>query len=443
MAVFTPKPIVLSSINNGNKYNNGDSIQANAINSPIEAAAYAQDLSERAFKFAENVRGDIDYNSKRLDNLEARLSDDVFITDSEVTAEKIVPENVAPYAKIVAVGGMTYRDEATNTLKNAKVTALKSKGANLFDIDKFLSLSGNSEFYSKNDSGELLVIGYDTRANTVIEPIMTLPAGTYYVQFDSATVGRAAYEAFITGTNTSLISYSNPEIITLTEETQISMKFVKSTFANYGNVQVHRGTERQEFYPYSAEPIDTLTLPEAVQNREGYGLGTPEISNYFRYNDGKVEELNYCKELILDGENVYATGTSVANGYNYFIIHLSYFGIEGAYNNYSFVSTDYTIDMVAEPGYAYIAGEGFTTILCYPVDQTLDTVDKVNTWAKERYASGNPIKFVVGAKTPTITDITHLMPADNLLKVQQGGAIVPVNEYGLAAPTTIKYQKRS
>lgn len=48
MAAFEPKQIVLSDINNGQKYNNGDGVDAAAVNSAIEASAWAQNTSTQA-----------------------------------------------------------------------------------------------------------------------------------------------------------------------------------------------------------------------------------------------------------------------------------------------------------------------------------------------------------------------------------------------------------
>lgn len=45
MADLTPKKIVLSEINDGKQYENGDGVQPNAINAPIQASAYAQALA--------------------------------------------------------------------------------------------------------------------------------------------------------------------------------------------------------------------------------------------------------------------------------------------------------------------------------------------------------------------------------------------------------------
>lgn len=46
MENFVPKKLVLSNINGGKKYKNGDAISANTINDPIEAVAFVQSLTE-------------------------------------------------------------------------------------------------------------------------------------------------------------------------------------------------------------------------------------------------------------------------------------------------------------------------------------------------------------------------------------------------------------
>lgn len=68
---------------------------------------------------------DITILSKKVTNLEQGITPDPFVTDTT----GIVPVNALPYAEVVKVGGMTYRDEATNTLKTAKPTSIESRGA--------------------------------------------------------------------------------------------------------------------------------------------------------------------------------------------------------------------------------------------------------------------------------------------------------------------------
>ncbi len=52
MANFIKKKIDLDAINNGNRYNNGDVVDSESINAPIEASAYAQDVADIAEKKA-------------------------------------------------------------------------------------------------------------------------------------------------------------------------------------------------------------------------------------------------------------------------------------------------------------------------------------------------------------------------------------------------------
>lgn len=55
MATFSPKRIDLQSINNGIRYQSNDGISAEAINAPIEASAYSQELSETAHQKADEA----------------------------------------------------------------------------------------------------------------------------------------------------------------------------------------------------------------------------------------------------------------------------------------------------------------------------------------------------------------------------------------------------
>lgn len=50
MANFNPKKIVLNQINNGQRYNDGDVVNSESVNAPIESSAYAQAVAEVAEK---------------------------------------------------------------------------------------------------------------------------------------------------------------------------------------------------------------------------------------------------------------------------------------------------------------------------------------------------------------------------------------------------------
>lgn len=55
MAKFQATEFSFSDIHNGERYQNGDIVDAEAINKPIEAAAYAQEKAKRAEQVADNA----------------------------------------------------------------------------------------------------------------------------------------------------------------------------------------------------------------------------------------------------------------------------------------------------------------------------------------------------------------------------------------------------
>ena len=57
MENFEKKKIEFSQINGGLKFKNGDAVSAEAINAPIEASAYAQEVAEEAKRIAEESGG--------------------------------------------------------------------------------------------------------------------------------------------------------------------------------------------------------------------------------------------------------------------------------------------------------------------------------------------------------------------------------------------------
>jgi hypothetical protein len=70
-----------------------------------------------------------------INEIEEHLAPKYIITDDKTAYRKDVPANACSKAQLNSIGGMTYRDEATNTFVDAKVTELKSEGANNTVVD--------------------------------------------------------------------------------------------------------------------------------------------------------------------------------------------------------------------------------------------------------------------------------------------------------------------
>ena len=96
-------------------------------------------------------------------------------------------------------------------------------GKNLFDIDKFLSLNGNSTYYSKNTNGELVQIKVDYRNASSIPVLVTLPIGTYNLSISNT--GVSSFYIVINGKSNGVGRTS----FTLTTSSDIGLKFYEST----------------------------------------------------------------------------------------------------------------------------------------------------------------------------------------------------------------------
>lgn len=204
MADFLSREIDFSQINNGRRFEDGDGITPNAVNAPIEAAHFAQETAKKVLTLAENQpdvsranavgtpsvsivkkseneyqfafanlkgeKGDdfsedvnklyetTSKNDKRISNLESKISNDAFINDTDISYQKIVPADVAPYAEIVKIGGMTYKEPV--------------KDENLFPYPY-------TSVYNANEvNGKITINGEDHYAIIDTSPI-TLAAGEY------------------------------------------------------------------------------------------------------------------------------------------------------------------------------------------------------------------------------------------------------------------------
>lgn len=74
MAVFEEKEIVLSNINGGNRYLDGEILAAETINAVVEASAYAQSTSKEALEKVNNV---VDVGTSTIQYL-AKVDDNIY-----------------------------------------------------------------------------------------------------------------------------------------------------------------------------------------------------------------------------------------------------------------------------------------------------------------------------------------------------------------------------
>lgn len=407
-------------------------------------------------------------NSKRLDNVESVLSKDRFIIDSATTYRKSIPVGVAPYATINKIGGMTYKDG--NALKHTKVKALKSKSKNLLNLlgwsataDKKVlnnsfgttvsSLEGNHITVSQSNYPNASNLASYENGFFMFFPDKHLVSGKdYKVSFDLRIINNPLDASFVHIVANDYWNGKTQVDISKTNSVQrcsgLFTYNINSAFPNncylecrncgisfeIGNVMITEAdVEDIEYSPYGT--IDTFTIPEAVQNREGYGLGIEGYPNIVEYANGRVKFDKRVKMGVVSK-----------------IAHVSW----ADYSHIKYYAFNMPSDYIGYKTDAFML-EGFDK---KPPHSNWDSTEFIgvatglateyevwvgfpkSTTQTEAEAALLGKSFVYALATPEVTDITDLMPTDNYIKVEGGGTIIADNEYEYDVPTTITYQKR-
>ncbi len=324
-------------------------------------------------------------------------------------------------------------------LRHSKVTELVSEGSNYFDISKISSRDDNL--------GKLVVDGdniHVTRVNSLTVPpngnpklkdiCPNLQVGETYTIYAETT---STYKnIYLAGTGVWTFGKSK----TMTEaDLEAGIYFYGLNVGDtttISKIRVNKGTTYYDWHPYSAEPIDTLEIPEEVQALEGWGLGIDaEHNNRIEWRNGRAFYIQMLAEYEFKGTE--------------------HFFLNSYLNNNGFKG--YQIAFITAQGVAPICshfegknwGEGYYlelnvvrnisgTHLVF-LTNGVQTIEEFKAFLAERYANGNPVTIVYALETPIETDITEYFTKDNFIEVEGGGTITAKNDYGNAVPSSITY----
>lgn len=385
--------------------------------------------------------------AKRITNIEKGLTPDPFFTDDSVAYQKIVPENALPYAEVSKIGGMSYRDTATNTLKDAKVTEVKSIGVNMIPYPfAFSSNTVSGVTFKANSDGSISISGTaSTNASKTIKRITDLPNGTYYLTGTKGGVsvylqfwngGTWVKEVWVNGPFT--VDYSNYNAI------DVVVYVASGTSVNTTIYpMINPGSTALPFAPYKS---DTRAIPSEVQALEGYGLGVDATyCNHISWSeDGskKTYHKKVFKRVFAGTESGWSrtTTSSGASRFQYYNTTnkpLSADVTTASPLVCSHLPTKSANDTWFDQDGASMQGEMF-----YVKDSKYTTLDEWKAFLVEQNANGTPFTIVYAVATPTETDISNLITSDNMLEVEGGGIIVAENENKMGAATTVTYQLR-
>lgn len=343
--------------------------------------------------------------------------------------------------------------------RHADVERVDSIGANLFNEAIFEQSSAVSKVVYNGEECYKVV---PSSMNLVTLPLNIKAGEKFWLNFGMAYPnGADIYVSLVFADNTTSNVYGKTD-------TNSTENFINCTFANtyskdivglviktYGagvhslyyikNFMINIGSNYLPYKPYRSEPIDSITMPEAVRNLDGYGKGVNDTYyNYIEFKDDKVYYHRTCQELVFNGTEKWVVSDTKTEG-----IKRNFFQLPYQSNNIDVtaitpsVCTHYDVTTALN---TFNRNQGVSVVenKLHIYDENYNTSD-ISLWkahVADLYASGNPLTVIYALATEEVTDITDLFTEDNSIEVEQGGVLRFANENKLAVPNTIAYVTR-
>lgn len=283
-------------------------------------------------------------------------------------------------------------------LRDAKVTEMKSVGANLWD-----------EQYRLNSGGTYLI----TLNHIPVKPntryfINVRPSnGLYAFDKDKKSIGVITY---VTGAFTTP---DNTYFVTFHLGTEYGAVYKNDVMLNEGSTAL----------PYTPYMESTLLVPEAVQAIDGYGWGIN--ANCYNYVDWEKKQFVKRVEKVDLGtlnwrydagqKRFYASVPNLAS-------------VDTRADN--ILSSKFSTDLNATVGDDWKGFSYLSSVYVYTTEYTDAATFK---------AAMAGVMLYYELAEPIITNISDLLPEDNFIEVEGNGSITAVNEYGYDVPSEIVF----
>jgi hypothetical protein len=200
----------------------------------------------------------------------------------------------------------------------------------------------------------------------------------------------------------------------------------------FKNIKVTTDTTDTTFSPYHKT---TFAIPAAVQALDGYGWGiSDKVHNGIEWDEnGKPVYVKRVSRVVYNGAEPWALSSyqnspQFGNSAN----------CKDKKSNGGVLCNKYKIG-VPNGGLPCMSNTP-SPLVYYP--EGIDTIEGWKAQLAQWAAEGDPLVTYYELAEPIVTDISAYFTEDNLIPVEGGGTITAVNEHGLAATTTIVYQKR-
>lgn len=323
-------------------------------------------------------------------------------------------------------------------LRSAPVTEVKSMSANLVYQTKDV-MEHNGVTFTKNADGSITMNGTSTaQAYNSISGAVALANGTYTLGVDGSSRDAFAYIAFNDGTGAT-VSIGNRLTFTITDLKKISYLILNTnagrTFSNDTYyVMVNRGSTALPYTPYR-EPV-SLHIPAAVQALDGYGWGiNDKVYNYVDLE--KKQFVKWVERVDMGTLGWRLNEGALGRTYRGVVSNMRFdFSVDNRLNG--FVCSAYNPSSVNST--ARMDNKSIMRVNDLLTSAEAFVRDDDYTDAATFKAAMSGVMLYYELAEPIITDISDLLPDDNLIRVEGGGTVTMVNEYGYDVPSEITYQ---
>ena len=263
---------------------------------------------------------------------------------------------------------------------------VKVLSGNFFDVNAFVNLPSNSDYYGVDSDGNLINIQADYRPDNTLPVFATLPKGKYTL---SGYTGKIQGMKIVWGEDLTNILFDNGTF-ELTEETELRIKVFNGANVNCGKLMLNIGTVAIPFTPYKES--QTLTIPYALRS-----VGSHR--DYVDFKSGKLYQ--YCPEYTIDENSNIMRNTSAKEFYiPYFLPHVMTYrqGFCNALKVNTVLDSNVTSMLLG-------AKNDFVYLIKNPYwDDSLADSGIANLKA---HLKEHPLKIVTYLDEPIITDLTE------------------------------------
>lgn len=397
--------------------------------------------TERSFNFDFlNLKGKPftyeDFTPEQLEELKggglAKYATEVI--DDTAVMIKNTPETTAPYAEVKEIGGMTHKvnvgteDAPVYELHNAPVTNVESIGVNLFDKSKILygSIDSNGDLYLPSGQKRFYEGNFKKNTQYTFRAYCRTVNGGAVRLVCNYTDGSKDEFFTVYGSDTE---YVGKKFVSDADKTisHISVNYGSSggdLYIEGGELMINEGTEALPYEPFVRH---TLPIPEAIRNLDGYGWGiNADCYNYVDLVNKQFVKRVGCVDMgtlkwSLKGSNTLYFAASVSDrpaGVGLVLCAPYDYDSTGLHKNNLTISTNWKT-----------------------VKNAVNVRDDNYTDAETFKASMSGVMLYYELETPVITDISDLLPADDLIRVEENGTVTMVNEQGYDMPNRIVFYK--